>query len=61
MIKLYIYSLLDGLFMYEDTGLASYVIYDLGNDKDFTLTRPPNSTQQWYWSDSKWQDAPKKG
>lgn len=54
MIRIYVYKLADGRFMYEDTGLAQYVIHDLGNDKDFTLTPPPDYEHQWRWVDSKW-------
>lgn len=54
MMKLYIYRLSDGLFMYEDVGSTDGIIYDLGTDKDFTLTPPPDSEHQWCWIDDKW-------
>lgn len=54
MMRLYIYRLSDGLFMYEDIGSTQGIIYDLGNDKDFTLTPPPDYEHQWRWVDSKW-------
>jgi len=54
MIRLYVYQMSDGLFLYEDIGRANYVIHDLGEDKDFTLTQPPDYNQSWYWIDDKW-------
>ena len=54
MMKLYIYRILDGLFMYEDVGSTDGIIYDLGEDKDFTLVSPPDFEHQWYWIDDKW-------
>ncbi|MGO2278048.1 hypothetical protein [Psychrobacter sp. AOP7-C1-14] len=58
MVRLYIYQITDGLFLYEDTGQANYVVDDLGDDKDFTLTSPPDSDHQWYWVDNKWTTRP---
>lgn len=57
MIKLYVYRLSDGLFLYEYVGSTSGVIHDLRYDKDFTLTPPPDSTHQWVWIDTKWVKA----
>lgn len=54
MMQLFIYRKSDGVFMYEDTGSTDGIIYDLGIDKDFTLTPPPNSHEQWRWIDNKW-------
>ena len=54
MMKLYIYRVSDGLFMYEDVGSTEGIIHDLANDKDFTLTQPPDSEHQWYWIDDRW-------
>ena len=58
-MKLYIYRTLDGLFLYEDTGSTNGIIHDLGEDedKDFTLTPPPDSVHQWVWIDTKWVKA----
>lgn len=55
LIKLYIYHKSDGAFLYEDIGNPDYVIADLGDDKDFTLTPPPDSTKQWRWVGGKWE------
>ncbi|MEZ7502279.1 hypothetical protein QO189_07320 [Psychrobacter sp. Arc29] len=60
MIKLYIYSLLDNRFLYEDTGSIDVILSNLGNDKDFVLTPPPDYDQQWYWMDDKWTTEPAK-
>lgn len=54
MIKLYIYNIADGHFLYEDSGQPEFIIIDLGNDKDFTMAPPPDYTQQWRWIDNKW-------
>lgn len=54
IVKLYIYRTTDGLFLYEDVGSASGVIYDIDDNKDFTLTPPPDSYHQWRWQDDKW-------
>lgn len=58
MMTLYIYRLLDGLFLYEDAGSTSGIIYDLGEgeskDKDFTLVPPPDSEHQWRWIEDEW-------
>ncbi len=58
MIKLYIYNTETGGLIREDTGLAAYVIHDLGKNEDFTLTAPPNYEQPWYWIDDKWTTEP---
>ena len=55
LVKLYIYKKSDGSFLYEDTGNPDYVIADLGDDKDFTLTPPPDNTKQWRLVDGKWE------
>ena len=60
MIKLYVYDLITGIFLYESVGSIDTSIYDLSNDKDFTLAKPPNYSQQWYWYDNKWQSEPKQ-
>ena len=58
MMKLYIYRLSDGLFVYEDAGSTQGIIYDLGNEKDFTLTPPPDYEKPWYWIDAEWTTDP---
>ena len=60
MIKLYIYNQLDGCFLYEDTGSTDVIINNITEEKDFTLTRPLNYSQLWYWVDNKWQSEPKQ-
>ena len=59
MIKLYVYNSSDGLFLYEYTGIPEHVNYGLLNNKDFTLTQPPNYSQNWYWINDKWQSDSK--
>lgn len=54
MIQIYVYDKNTAGYLYSDTGIADYVIHDLGNDKDFTLTPPPDYEHQWRWIDSKW-------
>ncbi|SIS09733.1 hypothetical protein SAMN02745664_1395 [Moraxella cuniculi DSM 21768] len=54
LVKLYIYQKSDGLFLYQDIGNPDSVISDLGDDKDFTLTAPPDNTKQYRWLDGAW-------
>lgn len=54
LIKIYVYKKSDGSFLYEDIGNPDYVIADLDNDKDFTLTPPPDNTKQWRWVEDEW-------
>ena len=55
LITLYIYRKSDGLFLYQDIGNPGYVITDLGVDKDFTLSPPPDGTKQWRWINGAWE------
>ncbi len=57
MIVLYIFKKATGEYLYQDIGNPAYVIKDLGDDKDFTLTQPPSSKQH-YWYDGDWHDKP---
>ena len=59
MVTLYIFKKATGEYLYQDIGNPAYVIKDLGDDKDFTLTQPPGSEQQWYWYDNQWNDKPR--
>ena len=54
VIKIYVIDKSDGSCLYEDTGNPEYVIADLGDDKDFTLTPPPDNSKQWRWVDGQW-------
>ena len=55
LFTLYIYRKSDGVFLYQDIGNPNNIIADLGDDKDFTLTPPPDSTnKQWRWINGKW-------
>lgn len=54
LVKLYIYDKTSKLFLYQDIGNPDFVIADLGDDKDFTLTPPPDSEKQWRWVDGRW-------
>lgn len=54
-VQLYIFKKSNGLFLYQDTGNPSQVTNDLGDDKDFTLTPPPDGSKQWRWIDGKWE------
>ena len=59
MIMLYVYSIESGLFMYEYTGKPEHTNNGILEGCDFTLTKPPNYSQQWYWYDNAWQAEPK--
>lgn len=54
LITLYIYQKSDGQYLYTDIGDPDSVIDDLTDDKDFTLTPPPDDEKQWRWVDSEW-------
>lgn len=54
IVKLYIYKKSTGEYLYQDIGNPEFVIKDLGDDKDFTMTPPPDSTKQWRWIDGTW-------
>ena len=55
LITLYVYRKFDGLFLYQDIGNPGNVIKDLGADKDFTLTPPPDDGQSYKWVGHDWQ------
>ena len=59
LIEIYVYSTQTGEFMYKDTGDPNFVISDLTDDKDFTLTPPPDSSKQWRWVNHAWQQEQK--
>lgn len=53
-MKIYVYNS-DGFeYLYTDMGDISGAINDLGDDKDFTLTPPPDYEQPWYWVEAEW-------
>lgn len=54
IVQLYIYDKNTGEYLYQDTGNPEYVIKDLGDDKDFTLTAPPDNTKVWRWINGAW-------
>lgn len=53
-ITLYIYNKSDGLYQYTDMGVVDDIINDIGDDKDYTLTPPPDTSKQWAWVDGRW-------
>ena len=58
MSILFIYLKITGQFIYKDVGSINSIMLDLTDDKDFTLTQPPNYEQSWYWYDNQWNDKP---
>ena len=54
-VQLYIFKKETGEFLYQDTGNPSQVTNDLGDDKDFTLTPPPDNSKVWRWVDDHWE------
>lgn len=54
MIILYKYEKATGRYIGSDAGLPGYVIGDMLDDVDFTLTPPPNTHEQWQWIGNKW-------
>lgn len=59
MIQLYIYNLSDGRFLYEDTGGIDIILSNLDVSQGFSMLRPPNYKNDWYWIDDEWQAEPK--
>ena len=58
MITLFVYDVATGRFLHQDVGSINSIMLDLTDDKDFTLTQPPNYEQSWYWYDNQWNDQP---
>ena len=54
LITLYIYQKSNGQYLYQDIGNPDDVINDLTDDKDFTLTPPPDDTKVWRWINGAW-------
>ncbi|WP_323842118.1 MULTISPECIES: hypothetical protein [unclassified Moraxella] len=54
LVKLYIYQKSTGIYLYTDIGNPNQVISDISDDKDFTLTAPPDNTKAWRWIDGAW-------
>ena len=50
----YVYSKTDGSYLYRDSGYIDGALIDMGDDKDYTLTPPPDYEKVWRWIDSKW-------
>lgn len=48
-----------GRLDHVSTGSVESVVASL-NGLDFTLTKPPNFSQLWYWYDNAWQETPKQ-
>lgn len=57
MIKLYIYSKDNGRLLYEDMGLPEYVVGDLPENSNFTLTPPPDYIRRWAWVGTEWVEV----
>ena len=58
MITLFVYDVATGRFLHQDVGSINSITLDLTDDKDFTLTQPPNYEQSWYWYNNQWNDKP---
>lgn len=57
MIILFVYLKKTGRLLYKDVGSINSIMLDITEDKDFTLTQPPNYDQQWYWYNNQWNDT----
>lgn len=53
-ITVYVYDKHDGEYLYTDTGVIDDIINDISDDKDFTLTPPPDTSKRWAWVDGAW-------
>ena len=58
MIRIYVYDKASGLLIREDFGLADYVIGDIKESTDFTLTPPPDMQHVWKWNGLEWEEVP---
>ena len=58
MITLFVYDVATGRFLHQDMGSINSIMLDLTDDKDFTLTQPPNYEQSWYWYNNQWNKDP---
>ncbi|VWX29692.1 conserved hypothetical protein [Moraxellaceae bacterium 17A] len=58
MITLFVYDKITGQLLYQDMGSINSIMLDLTDDKDFTLTQPPNYDKPWYWYNNQWNDKP---
>lgn len=58
MITLFVYDVATGRFLHQDVGSINSIMLDLTDDKDFTLTQPPNYEQSWYWYNNQWNNKP---
>ncbi len=54
MNTLYIYNKNTGLFLREDSGSYTWIVYDLKPYEDFTLVKPPDYKKVWRWADTEW-------
>ncbi|WP_298978387.1 DUF4376 domain-containing protein [uncultured Psychrobacter sp.] len=54
MNTLYIYNKNTGLFLREDSGSYTWIVYDLKPYEDFTLVKPPDYNRVWRWVDTRW-------
>lgn len=54
MITCYIYHKDTGKFLRSDIGNPEYVMYDLQESEDFTLTEPPDMWNSWKWDGARW-------
>lgn len=59
IMKLYIYDINSGDYLYTDSGKIEDILYDLGDNKDFTLTPPPITENPCMWVDGNWVEKQK--
>lgn len=56
MIKVYLYHKNTLVFMREDVGRPQYVIQDMPEYLEFTLTPPPDYDHVWRWIEYRWEE-----
>lgn len=57
MIVFYIYHQSTGELVRRDAGNPEYVMYDIQEGEDFTLTPPPDMESNWVWSGLEWVEV----
>ena len=56
MIKVYLYHKDTLVFIREDVGHSQYVIQDMPEYLEFTLTPPPDYDHVWRWIEYRWEE-----
>ena len=56
MITVYVFYKENGVFLQIDTGSIDCIMNTMEQNRDFTLTPPPDYDHVWRWVDTKWEE-----